>query len=124
MNAFYRKTPALYEKAFINDGFEWINYDDYENSVITYIRKGYDAKNDVVVVCNFTPNTYSKYRIGIPNEGILKEIFNSDDYKYGGSGISNTLKIKTNNQSWNGKEFSAEIIVPPLGIAVFELKHI
>jgi len=122
LNAFYRKTPALFEKGFVNDGFEWINYDDNENSVISYIRKGNKPNKDVVVVCNFTPNTYSKYRIGIQKQGNLIEIFNSDNPNFGGSGISNDKKITIENQSWNGKSFSTEIILPPLAVVVFSIQ--
>lgn len=122
LNAFYRNTPALFEKGFSHDGFEWISYDDHENSVISYIRKGNNSENDVIVVCNFTPNTHSKYRIGVPKNGKINEIFNSDDPKYGGSGILNSKKIAVQNEAWNGKEFSAEINLPPLGIVVFNFK--
>jgi 1,4-alpha-glucan branching enzyme len=122
LNAFYRNTPALFEKGFSHDGFEWISYDDHENSVISYIRKGNNPEDDVIVVCNFTPNTQSKYKIGVHQKGKLKEIFNSDASKYGGSGILNSKKIAVKNEAWNDKEFSAEIDLPPLGIIVFNLK--
>ncbi|WP_438966848.1 1,4-alpha-glucan branching protein GlgB [Flavobacterium sp.] len=122
LNAFYRTSPALFEKGFSHDGFEWISYDDYENSVISYIRKGNNPEDDVIVVCNFTPNTHSKYKIGVHRKGKLKEIFNSDASKYGGSGISNSKTISSKKTTWNGKEFSAEIDLPPLGIIVFNLK--
>jgi 1,4-alpha-glucan branching enzyme len=122
LNAFYRITPALFEKGFSHDGFEWISYDDHENSVISYIRKGNNPEDDVIVVCNFTPNTQSKYKIGVHQKGKLKEIFNSDASKYGGSGILNSKKIAVKNEAWNDKEFSAEIDLPPLGIIVFNLK--
>ena len=78
LNLFYRETPAFYEKAFSGEGFEWINYEDHENSVITFLRKGHDTKNDRLVVCNFTPTVKEQYRIGLPRKGKLKQVFNSD----------------------------------------------
>ncbi|HBK84247.1 MAG TPA: 1,4-alpha-glucan branching enzyme, partial [Flavobacterium sp.] len=109
LNTFYRTTPALFEKGFSIDGFEWINYDDHQNSVISYIRKGNDSKNDIIVICNFTPTTHQNYRIGLPKKGSLIEIFNSDDVKYGGSGNKNKSKINSIDKPYNGKEFSVEI---------------
>lgn len=122
LNKFYKETPALYEKGFESEGFEWISLDDSENSVISYIRKGKDPSQNVVVVCNFTPAVIEKYKIGLPVKGKLKEIFNSDDAKFGGSDIRNTRQITIKKDSWNGKIFSAEIKLPPLGIAIFGLK--
>jgi 1,4-alpha-glucan branching enzyme len=122
LNTFYKTTPALFEKAFSGEGFEWISYDDYQNSVISYIRKGYKHENDVVVVCNLTPKVHEKYRIGIPSKGKLSEVFNSDAVEFGGSGVSNKKPITIKKQPWNGKDYSAELILPPLGICVFNIK--
>lgn len=119
LNSFYKNTPSLYQNAFTQEGFEWISYDDNENSVISYIRKGYKTENDVIVVCNLTPSIRKKYRIGIPSTGKIKEIFNSDAEKYGGTGIGNKRQITIKNTPWNGKEFSAEITLPPLAIIAF-----
>jgi len=122
LNKLYTNTPALYENAFENTGFEWISYDDTENSVISYIRKGNHASKKVVVVCNFTPSKFEKYKVGITTKGKLKEIFNSDAKVFGGSNVVNSRQITIKKQAWNGKEFSAEIALPPLGIAIFEIK--
>ncbi len=122
LNAFYKTTPALFEKAFSGEGFEWLSYDDYQNSVISYIRKGYNEDNNVVVVCNLTPRVHEKYQIGLPVKGKLSEVFNSDAIEFGGSGVSNKKAITIKKQQWNGKEYSAEIILPPLGMCVFNIK--
>jgi 1,4-alpha-glucan branching enzyme len=122
LNKFYRETPALFEKQFSEDGFEWISFEDTENCVISYIRKGNDPKKNVVVVCNFTPAIIENYKIGVPSKGKLKEVFNSDSVKFGGSGISNKRQITSKKQVWNGKPYAAEITLPPLGIVIFELK--
>ncbi len=121
LNALYKSHPALYEKQFSVEGFEWINYSDNENSVLAYIRKGINEKENLIVVCNMTPVIHDNYRIGLPKKGKLVEIFNSDQVEYNGSGVSNTKPIKIEKESWNGREFSAEIILPPLGICVFKI---
>jgi len=120
LNALYKTSPALYEKAFSHEGFEWISYDDNENSVISYIRKGYNDDQNLVVVCNLTPAVRKNYKIGIPLKGKLAEIFNSDLKEFGGSGIKNPKELTINEEDWNGKKYSAEIILPPLAITVFK----
>ena len=120
LNLIYKTTPALFEKGFSNEGFEWISYDDTENSVISYIRKGYNSKNDVIVVCNFTPVTLENYKIGVPKKGKLTELFNSDCKKYGGSGVENSEIIISKKNPWNGKEYSIDLNLPPLGIIILK----
>ncbi|MEN9337262.1 MAG: hypothetical protein RLZZ500_2249 [Bacteroidota bacterium] len=121
LNALYRENPALYEKQFSAEGFEWINYSDNENSVLAYIRKGTKEKENLIIVCNMTPVVHENYRIGVPKSGKLTELFNSDKMEYGGSGVANAQPIKIEKLPWNGREFSAEIQLPPLGIVVFKL---
>ncbi|WP_422084098.1 1,4-alpha-glucan branching protein GlgB [Ulvibacterium sp.] len=119
LNALYRSEPALYEKQFSHEGFQWIDYGDAENSVLTYVRKGHDEKNDVIVACNFTPVPRENYRIGVPKTKALKEIFNSDAKKYGGSDLQNA-SVKTTNTAWHGYKKSIEITIPPLGIVILK----
>jgi 1,4-alpha-glucan branching enzyme len=122
LNAVYKNTPALYEKGFSNEGFEWISYDDHENCVISYIRKGYDEDNNVVVVCNMSPSVREKYKIGVNTKGKLVEVFNSDAEEFGGSGVKNKKQITIKKDPWNGKDFSAEITLPPLAVTIFSFK--
>ena len=119
LNSVYKSYPALYEKQFSGEGFQWIDYGDAENSVLTYIRKGHDAKNDLIVACNFTPLVRENYKIGVPKSGKLKEIFNSDAKKYGGSGIGNTT-VKVSKKPWHGFDESIEITLPALSIVIFQ----
>src|SRR6218665_221852 len=121
LNALYKNNPALYEKQFHSDGFEWISYSDNENAVLSYIRKGNNEKEQLVVVCNFTPVVRDNYRIGLPSKGKLTQIFNSDATEYGGSGVVMTKPIKIDNESWNGREFSASLVLPPLGVSVYKI---
>ena len=121
LNALYKNNPAMYEKQFHVDGFEWINYSDAENAVLSYIRKGNNEKENIVVICNFTPVVRTNYRIGLTTKGKLTEIFNSDKVEYGGSGVTNSKAIKIDKTPWNWKDYSAEIVLPPLGVTVFKI---
>jgi 1,4-alpha-glucan branching enzyme len=121
LNALYKNNPALYEKQFHVDGFEWINYSDSENAVLSYIRKGLNPKDDLIIVANFTPVVREKYRIGLPTKGKLTQIFNSDSVEYGGSGVVMTKPIKIDKTSWNYRDYSAELVLPPLGVTVYSI---
>ncbi|WP_299675213.1 1,4-alpha-glucan branching protein GlgB [uncultured Tenacibaculum sp.] len=122
LNILYKKYPALHEKQFEHDGFEWIAHDDHENSVLSYIRKGKSAEDILITVCNMTPIPRENYRIGLPKKGKLVQVFNSDYKKYGGSGISNKKSIKIEQLNWNSREHSCEITVPPLATVIFKIE--
>lgn len=120
LNLFYKSTPALFEKGFSQEGFEWVSYDDSENSVISYLRKGNDPKDDVLVVCNFSPQTLENYKIRVPRKGKLQEIFSSNHEKYGGSGFVNAEKITIKKEPKKVDEYSAILVLPPLGISILK----
>nr|WP_315147402.1 1,4-alpha-glucan branching protein GlgB [uncultured Flavobacterium sp.] len=122
LNTLYKSEPALYEKQFSPEGFEWINYSDHENAVMTYIRKGNDSKNDLIVICNFTPVVRENYRIGIPRKGELIQIFNSDAKLFGGSGVQQSGKLKVEATPYDGRDYSIALTLPPLAISVFKMK--
>ena len=120
LNKVYKGQPALFEKQFSPDGFQWIDYGDHENSVLTYIRRGHHTKNDLFIACNFTPVPREGYRVGIPKDsGKIKEILNSDDEKYGGSGMKSKL-TQLIEKPWHGREQSVELTIPPLSIVIFQ----
>ena len=121
LNGLYKKQPALYEKQFSPEGFEWINYSDHQNAVISFIRKGENPKDDVVVVCNFTQIVRDNYRIGLPRKGKLVEIFNSDAKIYGGSDIANPGKLTIEASPYDGRDYSIELQLPPLSVSVFKI---
>ena len=120
LNSLYKSQPALHEKQFSQEGFEWINYSDHQNAVMSYIRKGNKPKDDVVVVCNFTQVVRKNYRIGLPKKGSLKLIFNSDEKIYGGSGQENPSKILIEATPYDGREYSVEVLLPPLSVSIFK----
>ena len=119
LNKLYKSYPALYEKQFTGEGFEWINYSDHQNAVLSYIRKGNKPDENVIVVLNFTQIVRENYRIGVPKKGKLQEIFNSDAAVYGGSDVGNSKVLKAEAMPYDGREFSVELTLPPLSITVF-----
>lgn len=111
----YRKEPALYEKDFDYTGYEWIDFHDWQNSIISFARKGEDPDDMVVVVCNLTPVVRSDYKIGVPLAGAWKEIINTDDAKYGGSGVLNSGPLESIPMKLHGREQAVSLTLPPLG---------
>jgi len=89
--------------------------------VLSFIRKGKDPKDDIIVVCNFTPVVRENYQIGV-NEGVWKEVFNSDDTLYWGSGIGNKESLKAAKKPMHGRNMSLKLTVPPL--ATIMLKRV
>lgn len=114
LNTIYRKEPALYEKSFSHDGFEWIESGDAVNSILVYLRKGVHADHNLIVVLNLTPSVFHNYRIGFPAAGVWEVVLNSDDIDFHGSGVQQPA-IKTENRKWMEQPFSAELTLPPLG---------
>lgn len=119
LNHLYQAEPALYENSFTAEGFEWIELNDYKNSVLSFIRKGKNEADMLAVICNFTPVVREKYRIGI-NGGTWKEIFNSDSTEFWGSGISNSGSISSQAQPHHGRPNSLELTLPPLSVIIFK----
>ncbi len=122
LNLLYKTEPALHQKQFSFDGFEWIDHGDHENSVLSYIRKENDPKNDVIIVLNLTPVPRENYRVGLPKSGTLIEIFNSDQKLFNGTNNYKNLKLKTNKKSWNNRLNSIELNLPPLSMLAFKFK--
>ncbi len=120
LNKLYIDEPALHENQFEQKGFEWIDYTDNENSVLVYIRKGKKPANDLIVACNLTPTPMENYRIGLPKMGQLKEIFNSDDVQYLGTGNFKNSMVKSQSKDWHFRKQSAQITIPPLACVVFK----
>jgi len=122
LNEMYKKEPALHQKQFSHEGFEWIDHGDHQNSVLSYIRKGNDEKENVIVILNLTPVPRENYRIGLPKAGTLKEIFNSDAKNYSGTGNFNTKNLDSVVKEWNNRKNSIELNLPPLGMLAFKFK--
>ncbi|MBI5098611.1 MAG: 1,4-alpha-glucan branching protein GlgB [Nitrospirae bacterium] len=120
LNHLYRNEPALYELDFSNDGFEWIDFHDWEQSTISFLRKGKSAGETVLVVCNFTSIPRYNYRVGIPRGGYWRELLNSDARIYGGSGRGNAGGVEADSIPVQGRSFSLSLTLPPLGVLFFK----
>ncbi|MCO6487492.1 MAG: 1,4-alpha-glucan branching protein GlgB [Phaeodactylibacter sp.] len=122
LNQYYRNAPALVEKQFSPEGFQWIDHGDYQNSSLSYLRYGNDKEKPVAVICNFTPVVRENYKVGLPLAGTWKEVLNSDREEYGGSGaVQNKGALKTVQETWHGRPYNVSLNLPPLGIVVLEL---
>ncbi|MCT7374222.1 1,4-alpha-glucan branching protein GlgB [Chelativorans salis] len=117
LNATYADQKALHELDCEADGFEWIDASNPDLSVFVYLRKGSGDSAPVLVACNFTPIVREDYRIGLPRKGRWREILNSDDPRYGGSGVTNGI-VDAVEEPWHGRPASASIRLPPLGATV------
>jgi 1,4-alpha-glucan branching enzyme len=115
LNAFYNAHPALWQRSYTSDGFEWIDADNAKQSIISFIRRGDSPKDDLVILINFDVNAREDFRLGVPEEGYYEELFNSDAEQFGGSGVVNIGKLETSETPWNGREQSVVVRVPPLG---------
>jgi len=122
LNSVYRNEPTLYERDFENEGFEWIDCSDWENSAISFIRKGKTTRDIILTVCNFTPVPRYGYRIGVPADGIWKELLNSDAQEYGGSGHGNFGGFEAEQIPMRGRFHSLLLTLPPLSIVIFKRK--
>jgi len=122
LNQVYRDNRALYEIDFSPAGFEWIDCGDWQQSVVSFIRKTSDPAETILAVCNFTPTPRHNYRIGVPFDGFWQEILNSDAAEYGGSGVGNCGGVKADNFGCHGRPFSVSLTLPPLGVTYFKLK--
>ena len=115
----YQKNPALYELDSSWGGFEWINANDAERNIFSFIRKSKDGKNNLLFVCNFTPVERSDYRVGVPKHKTYKLILNSDDAEFGGSGKERPVNYKSVSQECDGRPYSFAYPLPGFGVAVF-----
>jgi 1,4-alpha-glucan branching enzyme len=118
LNALYRRNRALHVRDFSEEGFEWLRWDDADNSVISYQRK--DGEDRAIVLINFTPVPRHNYRIGMDRPGQYREILNSDSRFYGGSDVGNPVPLSAGERGWMGRPYSFEVTLPPLGAVVLQ----
>ena len=116
LNEVYKEHSALWSQDFTYKGFEWIDGSDGNHNVISYLRRSADDEDVVVVVCNFAGIPHGNYRVGLPSGGVWEEILNTDGLEYGGSGVGNFGEVKAEEVSWNGRDHSALLELPPFGV--------
>lgn len=119
LNRLYRQELALHELDCEPTGFEWIDCDDAESSVVSLLRKGKSTANLVLVLCNFTPVPRYGYRLGVPRGGFWREALNSDALEYGGSGVGNLGGVDAEMLPQHGRPFSLLLTLPPLSVSFF-----
>jgi 1,4-alpha-glucan branching enzyme len=119
LNHFYRQTPALYEGDCEPRGFAWIDCNDAQSSVISFLRQGKSPQDYVLVVCNFTPVPRHNYRVGAPRGGVWREALNSDARDYEGSGYGNQGGVEAAPISYHGRPHSLTLTLPPLAVVFF-----
>ncbi len=122
LNNLYTSTPALYATDDIWDGFSWIDFRDALHSVIAFSRQIPEQAEteQVVVICNFTPEVREGYRIGVPFAGKYTEMLNTDAEKYGGSNVVNTAVLEAAELPWQDLPFSLQVTLPPLGVVFLQ----
>jgi 1,4-alpha-glucan branching enzyme len=120
LNHIYKTEIALSEYSFSIDGFEWIDTQDRENSVLVYARKSSDTEQNLVIVLNLTATPRPDYRVGVLSGGMWEEIFNSDNTLFYGSGQLNAAPVKAENQLWHGKANSVRLNLPPMAAIVLK----
>ncbi|HEV3334131.1 MAG TPA: 1,4-alpha-glucan branching protein GlgB [Bryobacteraceae bacterium] len=116
LNRLYTAQPALYEVDFSWEGFQWIDFHDVDNSIVTFLRRAKNPDDFVLVVSNFTPVPREGYRIGVPRGGFYRELLNSDSMYFGGSNMGNGLGVPSEPKPWQGQPESIVITVPPLAV--------
>ena len=119
LNELYRTHPAMYQKDFEQEGFEWINCTSAADNIVVFTRKTDKPEETLLFVCNFAPVLHEKYQIGLPFAGRYKEIFNSDAKQFGGSGKGNSRVRAAKKEEYDGRDYSMQITVPPMSMIVF-----
>jgi 1,4-alpha-glucan branching enzyme len=119
LNRIYRESPALYQVDFHYSGFEWVDFHDWENSIISFLRRAEDPKDFLLVCCNFTPVARRAYEIGVPEEGFYQEILNTDSELFGGSNLGNGGLVSSRPIPKHNRPNSIAVTLPPLAVLVF-----
>ncbi|MCC5896521.1 MAG: 1,4-alpha-glucan branching enzyme [Phormidium sp. BM_Day4_Bin.17] len=121
LNQIYRREPALHSQDFEEAGFDWIDCNDNSHSVVSFLRRDKFSDDVIMVVCNFTPQPHSHYRVGVPEGGFYTEIFNSDAADFGGSNMGNLGGKWTDEWSFHTYPQSLDLCLPPLSVLMFKL---
>ncbi|MBI5675329.1 MAG: 1,4-alpha-glucan branching protein GlgB [Nitrospirae bacterium] len=123
MNQLYKNETALYEADFDHRGFEWIDFRDWEHSIISFIRRGKNRDDLLVLIFNFTPVPHSGYRLGVPENGFYREIINSDSDIYWGSNMGNSGGLQAEKKNCHGMPYSVNLVIPPLSVIILKPQH-
>ena len=121
LNQLYTTQSALFFNDSSYQSFEWIDFHDSDNSVVSFMRRNLEREEDTLIfVCNFTPIPRHGYRIGAPLPGYYDQLLNSDDLKYGGSGVGMNGGLTADELPWQGLQYSLNLTLPPLGVVILK----
>jgi 1,4-alpha-glucan branching enzyme len=120
LNRLYAASPALWQADFDHSGFFWINCNDLDNSVLSFIRQTADGTRQMAVILNLTPVPREKYRVGLPRSGRWTEVLNSDAALYGGGNLGNLGGVTAEALPLHNQPHSAEFLLPPLSVIAFQ----
>ena len=116
LNRLYRSEPALWEKDFESEGFQWIQGADADSNVAAFLRRSADQSRVIACVANLSPLPRPGYRLGLPKNGWWREVLNSDAEYFAGSNTGNSGGVEANDQGWHWLPHSASVNLPPLGV--------
>ncbi|MBN1447540.1 MAG: alpha amylase C-terminal domain-containing protein, partial [Bacteroidetes bacterium] len=120
LNTLYRNEAALYEDDFSWEGFQWIDLEDADRSILSFERIGVASRQRLIFLCNFTPMVHHHYRLGVSEPGIYHELLNSDSEFYGGSGVGNMGEVHTEDIEQHARPHSLVLTVPPLAVLILK----
>ncbi|MBU2870684.1 1,4-alpha-glucan branching protein GlgB [Colwellia sp. E2M01] len=122
LNHTYRSIPALHELDCDGNGFEWIDSQNSQQSILIYLRKGKQGTAPALVIVNLTPTSYQNYCVGVPQAGFYRECLNTDSSIYGGSNVNNNGGVDSQSNAYGGQDNRVTINIPPLATVIFELQ--
>lgn len=124
LNRFYKNNKSLWELDYDIRGFEWIDANNSNQSIFIFLRRSMKDEDTLIFICNFTPIVYYDFRLGVPFNGVYKEVFNSDSSEYGGSNQLNEEEIRSEELVYHNKAYSVKIKVPPMAVSVLAISNI
>nr|WP_205176220.1 1,4-alpha-glucan branching enzyme [Bacillus pakistanensis] len=119
----YKDTKALFELDHRSDGFEWIDVNNVSQQIFSFIRKSESPEDFVVIICNFSPQVYYQYKVGVPKASYYVELLNTDRGSYGGSNQVNEEQLKVKNRGYHGKPCYVEMTIPPYAAVILQPFH-
>ncbi|MBS5950889.1 MAG: 1,4-alpha-glucan branching protein GlgB [Clostridium sp.] len=124
LNRFYKNNKSLWELDYDIRGFEWIDANNSNQSIFIFLRRAMNDEDTLIFICNFTPIVYYDFKLGVPFNGVYKEVFNSDSSEYGGSNQLNEEEIRSEEIVYHNKAYSVKIKVPPMAVSVLAISNI
>ena len=123
LNNVYRNTPALYELDCEGSGFQWLDSENSQQSILVYLRKGKTGTPPALVIVNLTPSCHYNFCVGVPLAGFYRECLNTDSSRYGGSNVGNSGGVSSVNKPYAGQENTLTLSIPALSTMIFEWQN-